>query len=46
MARAAACAKVGPMAAVAGATAQYHPEAGPGPHDAVHLFDRYLELVR
>ena len=30
---------------VPGATAQYHPEAGPGPHDAVHLFDRYLELI-
>jgi len=30
---------------VAGATAQYHPEAGPGPHDATYLFDRYLELV-
>jgi carbamoyl-phosphate synthase small subunit len=30
---------------VRGATAQYHPEAGPGPHDAVYLFDRYLELI-
>jgi carbamoyl-phosphate synthase small subunit len=30
---------------VPGATAQYHPEAGPGPHDAVYLFDRFLELV-
>jgi carbamoyl-phosphate synthase small subunit len=30
---------------VQGATAQYHPEAGPGPHDAVYLFDRYLELI-
>ena len=30
---------------VPGATVQYHPEAGPGPHDALHLFDRYLELV-
>jgi carbamoyl-phosphate synthase small subunit len=30
---------------VQGATAQYHPEAGPGPHDAVYLFDRFLELV-
>src|SRR6202043_863727 len=27
---------------VAGATVQYHPEAGPGPHDAVHLFDRFI----
>jgi carbamoyl-phosphate synthase small subunit len=24
---------------------QYHPEAGPGPHDARHLFDRFLELA-
>jgi carbamoyl-phosphate synthase small subunit len=31
---------------VPGATAQYHPEAGPGPHDATYLFDRYLEMVR
>jgi carbamoyl-phosphate synthase small subunit len=30
---------------VPGATAQYHPEAGPGPHDAAHLFDRYLEMI-
>ena len=30
---------------VPGATAQYHPEAGPGPHDARYLFDRYLELI-
>jgi len=30
---------------VAGATVQYHPEAGPGPHDARHLFDRFLELA-
>jgi carbamoyl-phosphate synthase small subunit len=29
---------------VAGATVQYHPEAGPGPHDARHLFDSFLEL--
>jgi carbamoylphosphate synthase small subunit len=21
---------------------QYHPEAGPGPHDAEHIFDRFL----
>ena len=27
---------------VAGATVQYHPEAGPGPHDSLHLFDRFL----
>ncbi len=28
---------------VPGGTVQYHPEAGPGPHDARHLFDRFLE---
>jgi carbamoyl-phosphate synthase small subunit len=26
-------------------TVQYHPEAGPGPHDALHLFDRFLAEV-
>jgi carbamoyl-phosphate synthase small subunit len=30
---------------VAGATAQFHPEAGPWPHDATYLFDRFLELI-
>jgi len=25
---------------------QYHPEAGPGPHDAEHFFDVFLEHVR
>jgi len=30
---------------VPGCTVQYHPEAGPGPHDARYLFDRFLELV-
>jgi carbamoyl-phosphate synthase small subunit len=30
---------------VPGATVQYHPEAGPGPHDARYLFDRFLELA-
>jgi carbamoyl-phosphate synthase small subunit len=30
---------------VPGGTVQYHPEAGPGPHDARHLFDRFLELA-
>ncbi len=30
---------------VPGATVQYHPEAGPGPHDSLYLFDRFLELV-
>lgn len=27
------------------ATVQYHPEAGAGPHDAEHLFDRFLEMA-
>jgi len=32
---------------VPGSTVQYHPEAGPGPHDSLHLFDRFLaQLVR
>ena len=31
---------------VPGATVQYHPEAGPGPHDANHVFDDFLaEMV-
>jgi carbamoyl-phosphate synthase small subunit len=30
---------------VPGATVQYHPEAGPGPHDARYLFDQFLELA-
>ncbi len=30
---------------VPASTVQYHPEAGPGPHDAQHLFDRFLERV-
>jgi carbamoyl-phosphate synthase small subunit len=25
---------------------QYHPEASPGPHDANHLFGRFVELMR
>jgi carbamoyl-phosphate synthase small subunit len=25
---------------------QYHPEAGPGPHDARYLFDRFEGLLR
>ncbi len=25
---------------------QFHPEAAPGPHDTLFLFDRFLELVR
>jgi carbamoyl-phosphate synthase small subunit len=30
---------------VQGSTVQYHPEAGPGPHDALHLFDRFIERL-
>ncbi len=30
---------------VAGATVQYHPEAGPGPHDAEHVFDSFLAMI-
>ena len=26
-------------------TVQYHPEAGPGPHDSLHLFDDFLARV-
>jgi carbamoyl-phosphate synthase small subunit len=26
-------------------TVQYHPEAGPGPHDARHLFDRFIASI-
>jgi carbamoyl-phosphate synthase small subunit len=31
---------------VPGATVQYHPEAGPGPHDALYLFDRFVGEIR
>jgi carbamoyl-phosphate synthase small subunit len=31
---------------VEASTVQYHPEAGPGPNDALHQFDRFLEAVR
>jgi len=31
---------------VPGATVQYHPEAGPGPHDANRVFDTFLEMVK
>ena len=30
---------------VPGATVQYHPEAGPGPHDSLHIFDRFLAMI-
>ena len=30
---------------VPGATVQYHPEAGPGPHDSLYLFDRFLAMA-
>jgi carbamoyl-phosphate synthase small subunit len=25
---------------------QYHPEAGPGPHDSHYLFDQFIGLMR
>jgi carbamoyl-phosphate synthase small subunit len=31
---------------VPGATVQYHPEAGPGPHDSLYLFDRFVGEIR
>lgn len=31
---------------VPGATVQYHPEAGPGPHDSLYLFDRFVAEIR
>jgi carbamoyl-phosphate synthase small subunit len=30
---------------VPAACVQYHPEAGPGPHDSLYLFDRFMELA-
>jgi carbamoyl-phosphate synthase small subunit len=30
---------------VPGATVQYHPEAGPGPHDAQYLFDQFVAEI-
>jgi carbamoyl-phosphate synthase small subunit len=30
---------------VVGATVQYHPEAAPGPHDSLYLFDRFLAAI-
>jgi carbamoyl-phosphate synthase small subunit len=30
---------------VPGGTVQFHPEAGPGPHDSLYLFDRFLERI-
>jgi carbamoyl-phosphate synthase small subunit len=31
---------------VRGATVQYHPEAGPGPHDSLYLFDRFMHEIQ
>ena len=28
-----------------GGAVQYHPEAGPGPHDSLYLFDRFLRRI-
>ncbi len=30
---------------VRGATVQHHPEAGPGPNDANHIFDEFLSML-
>ena len=30
---------------VPASTVQYHPEASPGPHDSLHLFDRFIAQV-
>ena len=30
---------------VPASTIQYHPEAGPGPHDSLYLFDRFVERL-
>jgi carbamoyl-phosphate synthase small subunit len=30
---------------VPASTVQYHPEAGPGPHDSLYLFDRFIERM-
>jgi carbamoyl-phosphate synthase small subunit len=30
---------------VPGGAVQYHPEAGPGPHDSLYLFDRFLARI-
>jgi len=34
------------LPAARASTVQYHPEAGPGPHDALHLFDRFIAELR
>jgi carbamoyl-phosphate synthase small subunit len=31
---------------VPGGTVQYHPEAGPGPHDALYQFDRFVTQIK
>jgi carbamoyl-phosphate synthase small subunit len=30
---------------ISASTVQYHPEAGPGPHDASFVFERFFELI-
>ena len=30
---------------VPGASVQFHPEAGPGPHDSLYLFDRFMARI-
>jgi carbamoyl-phosphate synthase small subunit len=32
-------------AALRAFSVQYHPEAGPGPHDAAYLFDEFADLI-
>jgi len=35
----------GPDGRLAAFSVQYHPEAAAGPHDAAHLFDRFVDLL-
>jgi carbamoyl-phosphate synthase small subunit len=25
---------------------QYHPEASPGPHDSMHMFEKFIDVVK
>jgi carbamoyl-phosphate synthase small subunit len=36
---------IGPDRRVRAFSVQYHPEAAAGPHDAAHLFDRFVDLM-
>ena len=33
------------LAEAGASTVQYHPEAGPGPHDASYLFEEFWSLI-